>query len=230
MNQIITSGIVLSRTNFQEADKIMTLLTPDHGKVSVLARGVRKSKSKLATGIELFSVSEISFIRGRGELSTLVSARLKKHYGNIVQDINRTMTGYELIKLLNKVTEDAPGPEYYDLLWHVYESLDDKKISLDLIRLWFYAQLLQLAGHSPNLRTDNKKRALDATVKYDFDNDGMTFAANQDGLYGPDHIKFLRLVFAGNKPRILQKIKSSDILAPSCLRLIGAILPQHIKT
>ena len=39
MNQIITKGVVLSRTNFQEADRILTVLTPDYGKVRVVAKG-----------------------------------------------------------------------------------------------------------------------------------------------------------------------------------------------
>ena len=230
MNQIITSGIVLTRTNFQEADKIMTLLTPDHGKVSVLARGVRKSKSKLAAGIELFSVSEISFIRGRGDLSTLVSARLKKHYGNIVQDINRTMAGYDLIKLLNKVTEDAPGPEYYDLLQQVYESLDDKTISLDLIHLWFYAQLLRLAGHSPNLRTEKAGKPLEKDSRYVFSQEDMSFESRPDGPFAADHIKFIRLTFGGNTPTILHKVQGSNSLLAPCLQLVRTMLPNHIRT
>jgi hypothetical protein len=49
--------------------------------------------------------SEITYIPGRGSESTLVSSRLVRHYGRIVQDIDRTMLGYELMKLLHKVTE-----------------------------------------------------------------------------------------------------------------------------
>lgn len=61
-NIIVTSGIVLNRINFGEADRILTVITPDQGKLSLIAKGVRKEKSKLAGGIELFSVSNISFI------------------------------------------------------------------------------------------------------------------------------------------------------------------------
>ena len=50
-----TKAIVLRRTDYGEADRILQLLTPS-GKRSVIARGVRKEKSKLAGGIELFSV------------------------------------------------------------------------------------------------------------------------------------------------------------------------------
>src|ERR1700752_4542275 len=106
IKQTITSAIVLSRTSYQEADRILTLLTPDYGKLRVLAKGVRKSKSKMAGGIELFSIAEIGFIRGKGEMGTLTSSRLIKHFGTIVQDITRTTAGYEIIRVLNKTTED----------------------------------------------------------------------------------------------------------------------------
>ena len=221
---------MLRRTNYQEADRILTILTPDHGKVRALAKGVRKSKSKLAGGVELFSVSEIGFIRGKGELVTLTSARLTIHYGNIVQDINRTMLGYELIKLLNKVTEDEPGEEYFDLLRDAFDALDQPKINIDLINLWFRTQLLRIAGHTPNLRTDAAGQKLDASGRYLFSYDDMAFLSRPASPYGADHIKFLRLVFSGNAPRTLQQVTSVETLITPCLTLIQTILPAHIRT
>ena len=46
-NQIVTTGIVLARTDFREADRILTVLTPDNGKVRVIAKGVRLPRSKI---------------------------------------------------------------------------------------------------------------------------------------------------------------------------------------
>lgn len=230
MNQVITSAIVLTRTNYQEADRIMTLLTPDNGKLRALARGVRKHKSKLAAGVELFSVSEVGFIRGRGELATLTSARLNKHYGRIVQDIERTMLGYEFIKLLNRVTEDEPGIEYFELLQQMFEALDEPGIPIDLIRLWFYAQLLRLAGHTPNLSHDIAGLKLTAEQQYVFAHDDMAFTPRQNGSFGADHIKFLRLSFSSNTPHVLQKVQGTNELILPCLQLVRVMLPNHIKT
>jgi DNA repair protein RecO (recombination protein O) len=230
MNQILTAGIVLTRTNYQEADRILTLLTPDHGKVRVLAKGVRKSKSKLAGGVELFSVAEIGFIRGRGELCTLTSSRLKTHYAQIVKDINRTMLGYELIKLLNKVTEEQTEPEYYYLLIELFEALDNATLDVNLVRLWFYAQLLRQAGHTPNLRTDTTGKSLVTDAKYLFGYDDMTFGVHPTGSFTPNHIKFLRLVFSGNKPMVLQQVSGVDKLVSPTLQLVQTILPSHIRT
>jgi DNA repair protein RecO (recombination protein O) len=68
MRQISTEGIILKRINFSEADRILTVLTSNNGQVSMLAKGVRKSKSKLAGGLEIFSVSEINYIDGKSDL------------------------------------------------------------------------------------------------------------------------------------------------------------------
>lgn len=230
MKPTICHAIVLSRTNYQEADRILTLLTPDHGKVSVLAKGVRKSKSKLAGGVELFSVAEISFMRGRGELCTLTSARLRTHYGNIVKDLDRTMLGYELIKLLNKTTEDAPGPEYFELLQDTFAALDQAEIHIDVIKLWFYAQLLRTAGHTPNLKTDTTGKVLDKNLKHGFDFDEMAFVPREQGDLTANHIKFLRLALSGNNPRLLQQVVGVERLIAPCLTIVQTILPSHIRT
>jgi len=198
VNQLITKGIILSRIDYGEADRIITLLTPDHGKLRLMARGVRKVKSKLAGGIELFSVSDITFIQGRGEIGTLVSTRLVKHYSEIVKHIERVQLGYDLIKLLNKATEDNPETVYFDLLQQTFEALDDSSIELELIKAWFEAQLLKEAGHAPNLQLDTTGQKLAIDQAYNFDYDSMAFALQDSGSFTAAHIKALRLLFQQN--------------------------------
>lgn len=205
------------------------MLTPNQGKVRGIAKGVRKSKSRLAGGVELFSVAEIGFIRGKGELVTFVSARLVKHYDTIVQDINRTMLGYELIKLINRVTEDNPENEYYDLLCDTFVALDKKQISTDVIKLWFYAQLLKLAGHTPNLQTEVDGQKLETAKTYLFSYEDMAFQGRNDAPFVSDHIKILRIAFSSHKPQILQQVNDINSLIPNCLQLTQTILPNHIR-
>lgn len=229
MNQLITQGIILSRTDFGEADKIITLLTPDHGKLRLMARGVRRAKSKLAGGVELFSVSDITYIKGRGEIGTLTSARLITHYGRIVQDVTRTMLGYELIKQLNKVTEDQPETEYFTLLEQTFQALDEAAIPLELIRFWFGAQLLAQAGYSPNLYTDAAGAKLAADLQYDFSYDDMTFVSAEPARFKAGHIKFLRLAFSGNPPKLLHQVQGGTALLPELLPITQTLLINHIQ-
>lgn len=230
MNQLTTEGIILSRTDFGEADRIITMLTADKGKLRLVARGVRRMKSKLAGGIELFSVSHITYIKGRGDLDTLISTRLQRHYEHIVKDINRTMLGYDLIKLLNKATEDEPEPEYFGLLQQSFEALDDPQIDLALVRLWFAMQLIRLGGHSPNLVTDAAGAKLSAERTYSFNFDDMAFAPSERGAHGANDIKFMRLGFDGHHAKVLSQVQGSASLAESAMPLVQTMLQTYIRT
>lgn len=224
MKQLVSKAIVLSRLDYGEADRILTVLTPTYGKLSVLAKGVRKIKSKLAGGIELFSVSDITFIKGRGSLDSLVSTRLVKHYGTIVKHIDRTMLGYDLIKQLNKTTEDEPEPEYFVLGEQLFEALNDPSIPLPIIKFWFTAQLLRLAGHTPNLQTDVAGQKLESAKHYNFDFDHMSFAEHPAGRLDADHIKYLRIAFSGNSPKILQQVQGGGTLLADTSPLVQTML------
>ncbi|MEO6513493.1 MAG: DNA repair protein RecO [Candidatus Saccharimonadales bacterium] len=229
MNQLNTTGIILSRTDYGEADRIITLLTPDAGKLRLMAKGVRRIKSKLAGGIELFSVSNITYIKGRGDIGTLVSTRLITHYGQIIKDIERVQLGYELIKILNKITEDEPEAEYFTLLEHGFAALDEAAVNRKLIEAWFYAQLLREGGFSPNLSTEASGEKLDAYRMYNFDYDSSSFFSISTGIFTAVHIKFLRLLFSPNQPKTLQQVQGIGELLPSCFLLTQTMLRQHLN-
>lgn len=214
-NQIATQGIVLSRTDYGEADRIVTFLTPDYGKAQAIAKGVRKSRSKLAGGVELLSVSELSFLKGKSRLDTLISARLVKFYGNILKQLDRTQWAYEVLKTVNRLTEDAAGPEYFELLQATLASLNNLKLVLPIIEIWFDMQLLRALGNEPNLITDKEGDNLTINTEYSFDLDAMTFFAKKGGGFTSDHIKLLRLSLASD-PETLQKISGiNELLAPT---------------
>ncbi len=230
MNTIITQGIVLRRTNYGEADRIVQFLTPDQGKISVVVKGVRRLKSKMAGGVELFSISNLSFIKGRGELGTLVSAQLQTHYGNITKDITRVQLGYDLIKLLNATVEDDAGPEYFELLQAALAALDDANLSAELVQVWFTARMLQETGHTPNTRTTMDSQPLEADKTYDFSLDDMAFAEHPGGAFGKNEIKFMRLLFSDASVKVLSAVERADdyvqLLSP-LLRIMSANYLHH---
>lgn len=228
MTQFTTQGIVLARTDFGEADRIITYLTPDQGKIKAIAKGVRKSKAKLAGSVEPFGVSDISVIAGRGEINTLTSARLIRHYGNLIKDLERTSAGFELMKITNKATQDKPEEAYFDLLDKALYSLNDLDISPAMILMWFKMQLLRLSGQAPNLSTDSTGKKLLEDKNYQFDPDKMRFKlADGEGL-SPDSIKFLRLGFGNNTPKALQRIQDIEQLVNNCESPIDAMLRNYI--
>jgi DNA repair protein RecO (recombination protein O) len=231
MKQLVARAIVLSRTDFGEADRIITLLTPDKGKIRLMARGVRRAKSKIAGGIELFSISDITYMTGKGDansLGTMISARLNIHYGNIVKDITRVQLGYELIKLLHKITEDEPEEDYFDLLQQGFAGLDGD-LDVGVIRLWFVAQLLRLSGSSPNLATDVEGDTLQADTLYNFDFDVMAFAAHPTAKFTAAHIKVLRLLFNVTDLATLRQVQGITELLPAISPLLDTMRQTYLR-
>ena len=227
--QFVTKGIVLTRTDYGEADRILSFLTADHGKVRAIAKGVRKSKSKLAGGIELFSISDLTLIVGRSELNTLISSRLVRHYGNIVKDIERTQLAYELLRIINRATEDEPEAAYFKLLDQSLAALDDPALDTGLTQLWFEMQLLKLAGHIPNLHTGSTGTKLADSKTYNVNLEQMSFEPASRGSLSANHIKFLRLGFRSDRPQNIQRVKGAAKLAEACAPIIQTMLRTHVR-
>lgn len=211
MKPVVSKGIVLNRTNYGEADRILVFLTPDQGKVHAIAKGVRKSKSKLAGGIELFTVADISFIRGKSELVTMTSARLNKHFGEITKQLDRANAGYEVLKIVAKHTDDHPDASYFGLVSETFDLLNRSEITPNLSLSWFYTQLLKLDGRTPNLQTDFQNKALNEQDKFLFDYQSMALKPHNSGPFNASHIKLLRALLSSAKVAARLEVSPSEI-------------------
>jgi DNA repair protein RecO (recombination protein O) len=224
-----TKAIVLSRINYGESDRIINVLTQTKGKLSLIVKGARKDKSKMAGGIELFSVIDISFISGRKDLSTLTSARLDEHYGNIIREIARVQLGYEILKTINKHTEDNVDSSFFDLLETSLKLLDNLSISNTSIDLWFKAQFLAGSGHSTNLLSDDRGERLVSNKKYSFDLEKMCFTSEGTSSYDQRHIKYMRLLFNPLRDMTLFKIQDAETISKKIMHLIEAMFVSYIS-
>ncbi len=188
-----TMGIILRRTNYGEADRILKMITP-LGQRSVIAKAVRREKSKLAGGIELFAISDITIQAGKGDLGLLTSARLIHFYRHILEDYDRLQFGYEAINLVSKSSEMIDEPEWFDVLSEVYKGLDNFTIPLQLVQTWFYIQYAALNGYEINLSRDVAGNLLEPTKTYMYDPVERGLRPAEQGDVTADHIKFLRIV------------------------------------
>lgn len=226
---IVTKGIVLSRRDYQEADRILNVLTPDHGRLSLIAKGVRRPKSKLAGGIELFTVNELTVLPSKHQLQTLISSRMHTNYGNIVKDIHRTMFGYDLLKQIHHYVEDEAGPEYFELLTAAFDGLNNDALPTSFIDFWFTVQMLKITGHAPNITTDTEGSKLSADNAYLFDFDSMAFRIHSGGAYNANHVKLLRLGYGSNSPKILLQVTDAEDYLEESLSLAKSLLRQYVS-
>jgi DNA repair protein RecO (recombination protein O) len=212
-----TRAVVLRRTNYGEADRILQLLTPE-GRRSVMARGVRREKSKLAGGIELFAVCEVVLGEGKGELGVLTSARLIHFYNNIIKDYDRLQFGYFCIKQVTRASETVDEPEWFDLLSELFMGLDAMTIQLDLTQTWFYLRHAGLLGHQLNLEVDTNGEKLSAERSYRYDEGEQGLREAMGGEITAEHIKLLRLI-STRSLKVLAQIGGVDAILPSCMQV-----------
>lgn len=222
MPVIQTEAIILRRTNYGEADRILTILTPGYGKLSVIAKGVRKSKSKLAGALELFATTDLTINEGRGNMGLVTSARLVHFYGDILNDYERLQWGYECIKQINRATETVTEPDFYYLLRDVLKHLSISYIDRRLVELWFRLQYETLLGRGLNLAIDASGQRLQPEQTYSFDFQEMAFMQHEQGRFTSEHIKLLRLAAAKN-PAILHHVAGLDPLLDACLWLVRTL-------
>ena len=215
MNSTRTSAIVLRRTNYGEADRILQLLTPV-GRMSVMARSVRREKSRLAGGIELFAVSDVVVGKGKGELGILTSARLVYFYRHILQDYDRTEFAYEVLKQVAKGSESLDEPEWYDITKEVLMGLDAPGVPLDLVKLWFYLHMSALLGYELNTQLDYQGNKLELQMHYRYSVSEKGFIAAEQGELTADHIKVLRLA-ASRSLQVIMQVGGISPLLKECL-------------
>jgi DNA repair protein RecO (recombination protein O) len=208
-------AIVLRRTNFGEADRILDLLTPE-GRISVMARGVRKEKSKLAGGIELFAVCDVVIGQGKGNLGVLTSARLVQFYRHILEDYDRMQFAYETLAQITRASANLDESDWYDILAEVLAALDVVTVPLPLIQTWFYIRIAQLLGDELNTERDFKGDRLVSDRSYRYDSHEKGFVEDTGGTITADHIKILRLCALKSLNVILQVGGMNEYLA-DCL-------------
>ena len=214
-----TEAIVLRRTDYGEADRILQLLTPE-GKRSVIAKGVRKEKSKLAGGIELFSVSEVVIHEGKTELGVLTSAKLMEYYDACVKDIELIEMGGAMMKSVSARAEQVESPEFYKILKQALGTMQKHAGEAgrwkDVLRAWWGINLTRASGEDVNLRFDTDGDKLMADGRYYWDEEQIALAKANSGRINANHIKVMRLMASG-PVELSMKVQGMDALIDEVL-------------
>ena len=146
---IVTRGVVLRQTETKEADKILTLLSADRGKIPVIARGVRRRSCKYAACAQPLAYSEWTLYQ-KGEWYYASEALSIEQFGGLQSDLSRLSLGFYFAELTEAVVtaEDADPALLSHLLNGLY-ALDKLKKPELLAKAAFEFRLLCLAGYEP---------------------------------------------------------------------------------
>ncbi|RME47721.1 MAG: DNA repair protein RecO [Chloroflexi bacterium] len=145
-----TPAIVLKRQDFGEADRILTLFTPELGKLRVIAKGVRKITSRKSGHVELFTYSNLLIAKGRN-LDIVTQAETIRPFRPLREDLSRITYAYYIAELVDQFTEERDeNRPLFDLLLATLQALGETN---DLRRTarYFELRLLDAVGYRPQL-------------------------------------------------------------------------------
>jgi DNA repair protein RecO (recombination protein O) len=121
---IATEGIVLRHIDLGEADRILTIFTPQLGKVRAVAKGARKVTSKLAGVSDMLTRSQLLLAAGR-ELDIVTQGELRERFEHLRQSLWHATAGYAIAEALDRALEDRdPHPDIYRLGLESLQRLD----------------------------------------------------------------------------------------------------------
>jgi DNA repair protein RecO (recombination protein O) len=141
-------GVVLRHRDMGEADRLITLLTPDHGIVRAVARGARKPTSKTGGHLDLLRHVSLTVSEGRA-FRTVGQVESVEGHRSLRDDLGRMSRGIYFAELAERFSvEDAPNAAVFRLLARSLGLLE-KTPAPDLLTRWFETRLLHLSGFLP---------------------------------------------------------------------------------
>ncbi len=165
-NLIKLNGIIIKETDYNEYDKLITLLTREKGKIKAYAFNVRKSNSKNIGKAKLFTLGTFE-LRENNESYTLENIIIKEDFNDLTKDYESVCYASYFIELADYFSyENIESEEVIDLLYFALKSLIKGIVDKKLIRRIFELKILKYQGEykdSDNLLDKN------ATLKYTWD-------------------------------------------------------------
>ena len=145
-------GIVLRSYPFGDADRVVVLLSPNHGKLRTVAKGVRKTKSRFGGRLEPFSHVDLVLYEGR-TLDTITQVSIIEPYHHLRSDLERVVTAGTMVEVSDVVAqENEPAVRLFLLLQRGLKALDAGDHHPDLATA-FLLKTADIVGVAPALAT-----------------------------------------------------------------------------
>ncbi|MFC1862209.1 DNA repair protein RecO [Chloroflexota bacterium] len=199
-----TEAIIIKKTRLGEADSILTLYTPNMGKIQGFAKSLRKPKSKMAGHLELLTHSLVSLARGRN-LDTITGSQTINGFLTLKSNLELTSCALYTTELVNQFTADHV--ENHPLFCSLLETMEQlcQADKSELVLRYFELQLLNDVGYRPQLqRCVTCHQPLKPVVN--------SFCSSAGGMLCPDchQSQPLSRPLSVNALKVLRLLQSSD--------------------
>lgn len=190
------TAVVLRTYKLGESDKIVVLLTQEHGKVRAVARGVRKTKSRFGGRLEPLSHVSLLLSKGR-ELDHVSQAESIESLRHLLDDLDIATQGLAMVEAVDQLAPDRePVPHLYRMLVGALRTLAERKSPLVVPA--FYWKVLAAEGVSPQLDVCVSWGEDSPLVAFDLDEGGVLCRSCRRGTpLSAEALDIMRMILGG---------------------------------
>jgi DNA repair protein RecO (recombination protein O) len=224
-------GVVLRTHKLGEADRIIVLLTAEHGKVRAVAKGIRKTKSRFGGRLEPLNHVNLLLYRGR-ELDIVSQAETMESCRALLDDLDRLTQGLALLEAVDRLTPDRePVPHLYRMLVGALRTLAVRPSPLVVPA--FFWKVLAAEGLRPELDSCVRCGAGEPLVAFDLDEGGVLCrACRQGSAITPAALALLRQILGGelNAALAVEQAAASHEVSVLATRAMEHHLERGLRT
>lgn len=148
---LTTKALVLRVTDYNDKDSLLTLLTPQHGKLTAKARGLRRKNSPLIAPCQLLAYGEFTLFDYRG-MYTVNEAQSLELFHGLRRDLTKLSLGTYFAQVAEVLSqEDMPSPELLSLVLNCLHALNKMALDPSQIKAVFELRAISIAGYTPDL-------------------------------------------------------------------------------
>lgn len=190
------TGVVLRTYKLGEADRIVVVMTAEHGKIRAVAKGVRKTKSRFGGRLEPLNHVSMLLYQGR-ELDIVSQVETIDSLRPLLGDLDRLTQGLALLEAVDQLAQDrGPAIHLYRMLVGALRTLEERPSPLVVPA--FYWKLLAAEGVRPELDACVRCGETDGLVAFDMNEGGVLCRSCRRGSpISADALRLTRLVLDG---------------------------------
>lgn len=173
MSALNTPALVIRRADYSDYDRMVTLFSPEHGRIDAIARGCRKQKSALHNACEPFVSGEFQLYQ-RGERFAIEQCQITESFFDLRMDYDRLQHGAYWLHLLEAaVMPDVPMPDLFLITLRALAHLNYSGIQPELLTMAFEMHFMAQLGYAPRMDVCLKcGRSVDGDARFDVDRGG----------------------------------------------------------
>lgn len=218
MRELADEAVVLRTYRSGEADRVAVLFTRAHGKVRVLAKGARKSTSRLGGALEVLGHVGVDLVASRGDLFITRHVTHRSTLATLRGDFARISAGYAVVEALDALPEGLVDADVFDLTVRVLATLDDPSYRPDLVPASFFLRLLALDGSAPVVDACVECGRESPLVAFDAETGGVRCDRCRRGRsLSPEALALLRRIVGGDLAAVLREVDPPSAAEVSAL-------------